>query len=166
MTKFFAVKSYERIWVQIVGKSLKTIPQHNLPNTPFYVSNTFRGLYNYCCIVRTDKTLLTVSILLELYKSPGWTDQYLHWKQCQVHLTICAFPNSLTTTRWRKRGKMSFLYFFFVSDSLTTLSLCFRVLYSAFGRRFIPVFLLFYADPIPSIMSRMLSFLFIDTLHN
>ena len=87
-------------------------------------------------------------------------------------------PNSLTTAGWRKRGKISFLYFFFVSDSLTSLSLSvlefciwFYVQIVLVARlivspRFIPVFLLFYADPIPSIMSRMLSFLFIDTLHN
>ena len=73
---------------------------------------------------------------------------------------------------------MSFLYFFFVSDSLTSFSLSvlefciwFYVQIVLVARlivspRFIPVFLLFYADPIPSIMSRMLSFLFIDTLHN
>ena len=75
---------------------------------------------------------------------------------------------------------MSFLYFFFVSDSLTSLSLSLSVLKFCIwfyvqivlvarlivSPRFIPVFLLFYTDPIPSIMSRMLSFLFIDTLHN
>lgn len=126
MTKFFAVKSYERIWVQIVGKSLKTIPQHNLPNTPFYVSNTFRGLYNYCCIVRTDKTLLTVSILLELYKSPGWTDQYLHILRFVLSQIVWQRLGSGNVEKWASCISSSYRIVWLLS--LSVLEFCIRYL--------------------------------------